>query len=61
MPSRQKLDLLKPLKLAPRKTTDFQILTRQHRLREPTDVAESLYSVGVDLLNHVDYPGAAPS
>jgi DNA polymerase-4 len=39
------------------KTTDFQILTRQHRLSEPTDVAERLYSVGVDLLKHVDHPG----
>jgi DNA polymerase IV len=39
------------------KTTDFQILTRQRRLGEPTDVAERLYSVGVDLLNHVDHPG----
>jgi DNA polymerase IV len=39
------------------KTADFQILTRQHRLREPTDVAEGLYSVGVDLFNHVDHPG----
>ena len=39
------------------KTTEFQILSRQHRLSEPTDVAERLYSVGVDLLNHVDHPG----
>jgi DNA polymerase IV len=39
------------------KTTDFQIITRQHRLSEPTDVAERLYSVGVDLLNHIDHPG----
>ena len=39
------------------KTADFQIVTRQHRLSEPTDVAERLYSVGVDLLNHVDHPG----
>ena len=39
------------------KTADFQILTREHRLREPTDVAESLYSVGVDLLNHVNHRG----
>ena len=39
------------------KTADFQILTRQHRLREPTDVAERLYSVGVDLLNHVNHRG----
>jgi DNA polymerase-4 len=27
------------------KTTEFQILNRQHRLSEPTDVAERLYSV----------------
>ena len=39
------------------KTTNFQIVTRQHRLSEPTDVAERLYSVGVDLLNHVDHQG----
>lgn len=39
------------------KTTDFQIVTRQHRLSEPTDVAERLYSVGVDLLNHIAHPG----
>ena len=39
------------------KTADFQILTREHRLREPTDVSESLYSVGVDLLNHVNHRG----
>ena len=39
------------------KTTDFQILTRQRRLSEPTDIAETLYSVGVDLLNEVDHPG----
>ena len=39
------------------KTTEFQILTRQHRLSEPTDVAERLYSVAVALLNHVDHRG----
>ena len=39
------------------KTTEFQILSRQHRLSEPTDVAERLYSVGVDLLSHFDHPG----
>jgi hypothetical protein len=32
-------------------------LSRQHRLSEPTDVAERLYSVGVDLLSHFDHPG----
>jgi DNA polymerase IV len=39
------------------KTADFQIVTRQQRLSEPTDVAERLYSVGIALLNHVDHPG----
>jgi DNA polymerase-4 len=39
------------------KTADFQILTREHRLREPTDVAESLYSAGVHLLDHVNHRG----
>jgi DNA polymerase IV len=39
------------------KTTDFQMLTRQRRLSEPTDVNGRLYSVGVDLLNEFDHPG----
>ena len=39
------------------KTTDFQMVTRQQRLNEPTDVAERLYSVGVALLNQVAHPG----
>lgn len=39
------------------KTSDFQIVTRQQRLSEPTDVAERLYCVGVSLLEHVDHPG----
>ena len=40
------------------KTTEFQILSRQHRLSELTDVAGGrLYSVGVDLLSHIDHPG----
>ena len=39
------------------KTAEFQIVSRQHRLSEPTDVAERLYSVAVDLLEHVDHPG----
>ena len=39
------------------KTADFQIVTRQHQLSEPTDVAKKLYSVGVTLLNHIDHPG----
>jgi DNA polymerase-4 len=39
------------------KTWDFQIVTRQQQLGEPTDVAERLYCVGVSLLEHVDHPG----
>jgi DNA polymerase-4 len=39
------------------KTTSFQILTRQCRLREPTDVTECIFSVGVDLLDEFDHPG----
>ncbi len=39
------------------KTADFKLITRQHRLSEPTDLAERLYSVGIDLLNHVNHPG----
>jgi len=39
------------------KTFDFQVLTRQRRLSEPTDVAERLYSVGVELLSHIDHSG----
>jgi DNA polymerase-4 len=39
------------------KTANFQIVTRQQQLAEPTNVAERLYSVGVSLLDHVDHPG----
>lgn len=39
------------------KTADFQILTRQRRLSESTDVTETMYSVGVQLLNAFDHPG----
>lgn len=39
------------------KTADFQLVSRQCRLSEPTDIAERLYSVGVDLLEQVDRPG----
>ena len=39
------------------KTTDFELLTRQHRLSEPTDVTERLYSVGVELLDEFNHPG----
>lgn len=39
------------------KTADFKSLTRQHHLAEPTDVAEQLYVVGVDLLDAFRHPG----
>jgi DNA polymerase-4 len=39
------------------KTADFQILTRQHRLARPTDVAEELYSVALALLDEFDHAG----
>ena len=39
------------------KTFDFQIVTRRRHLSKPIDVAEGLYSVGVDLLNQLDHPG----
>ena len=39
------------------KTADFKILTRQHHLPEPTDVAEQLYSVGVALLEAFNHKG----
>jgi DNA polymerase-4 len=39
------------------KTADFKILTRQQRLTEPTDVAEQLYTVGVELLDAFKHPG----
>ena len=39
------------------KTADFKILTRQQHLPEPTDVAEQLYRVGVDLLDAFKHPG----
>jgi DNA polymerase IV len=39
------------------KTADFQILTRQRRLSEPTDITESLYTAGVDLLDEFNHPG----
>ncbi len=40
------------------KTSDFQILTRQRRLSEPTDVTERLYTVGVDLLSKLQHTGS---
>ena len=39
------------------KTANFQLISRRHRLGEPTDVAERLYSAAVDLLEHVDHRG----
>jgi DNA polymerase-4 len=39
------------------KTTEFQILTRQRRLRQPTDVSETFYFVGVELLKAFEHPG----
>ena len=39
------------------KTASFQILTRRRQLKEPTDVAETLYSVGLKLLELIDHPG----
>ena len=39
------------------KTASFQLIFRRHRLSEPTDIAERLYSVAVDLLEHVDHRG----
>ena len=39
------------------KTANFQLISRRHRLSEPTDVAERLYSVAVDLLEHIVHPG----
>jgi DNA polymerase-4 len=39
------------------KTSDFQIVSRQQRLSETTDVAERLYCVWVSLLEHVGHPG----
>jgi len=39
------------------KTADFRTLTRQQRLSEPTDVAEQIYRVGVELLDAFKHPG----
>jgi DNA polymerase-4 len=33
------------------------LISRRHRLSEPTDVAERLYSSALDLLEHVDHRG----
>ncbi|HSD92987.1 MAG TPA: DNA polymerase IV, partial [Methyloceanibacter sp.] len=39
------------------KSADFKIFTRQQRLTEPTDVAEQLYRVGMELLDAFTHPG----
>ena len=39
------------------KTSGFELLTRQAPLSEPTDVAEVLYSKGVELLDAFSHPG----
>ena len=39
------------------KTANFQLISRRHRLSEPTDVAERLYSVALELLEYVDHTG----
>jgi DNA polymerase-4 len=39
------------------KTTDFQLLTRQHRLAGGTDVADEFYRIGVSLLSEFDHRG----
>ncbi len=39
------------------KTTNFQLLTRQHLRQEPTDVAEQLYTDAAALLDAFKHPG----
>jgi DNA polymerase-4 len=39
------------------KTADFQILTRQHRLTQPTDVANEIYKIGKTLLDEFNHRG----
>jgi DNA polymerase-4 len=39
------------------KRSDFQIVTRQERLAEPTDVSAVLSTKAVELLSHVEDPG----
>ncbi|MDH3715688.1 MAG: DNA polymerase IV [Gammaproteobacteria bacterium] len=39
------------------KTSDFQLLTRQCRLPEATDVADALYTTGIRLLDEFAHPG----
>ena len=39
------------------KTTTFKLLTRQHRRRQPTDVAEELYKDATVILGKFEHPG----
>lgn len=39
------------------KTAGFRSLTRQRRLKEPTDLAETLYGTGTELLNAFEHSG----
>ena len=39
------------------KTNEFQILTRQHQLQQPTDVAAELYADASIILDAFDHPG----
>ena len=39
------------------KTAGFQILSRQHRRRQPTDVAEELYNDATVILGKFEHPG----
>ena len=39
------------------KTSEFQLLTRQAQLSEPTDVADVLYSKAAELLQAFEHPG----
>ena len=39
------------------KTSEFRLLTRQCQLREPSDVADTLYAAGIGLLSEFDDPG----
>jgi DNA polymerase-4 len=39
------------------KTVDFRILTRQHRLEQPTDVADEIHAIGISLLGEFSHRG----
>jgi len=39
------------------KTSEFQILTRQHQRQQPTDVAEELYADASIILDEFEHPG----